>query len=184
MFFRDRNKSLKLHAPTHGPKWNQLGLETVVELPHAPPWSTFVKGPLLWTRLQRDGWMVTSPFEQPSLEEVVTDRVDWLKLERQTPTLERSLPYGWALQQVHHCRSGNIKNQPTAFESFALLPPSAEPIPQPTWEWADFDAPRRRLVWTADCTLYTARWTQQGPREPRPLLNTNGLAFEQKQAPY
>jgi len=33
MFFRDRDKSLKLFTSAHAPKWNHLGIKTVTELP-------------------------------------------------------------------------------------------------------------------------------------------------------
>ncbi len=184
MFFRDLDHSLRLYALAHAPAWDQLGIKTATELPKVPPWTTMDQGHLLWTRLQRDGWLVTRPFVHPSLEEVVTDHVDWLKLEQQTPTLERRLPFGWTLQQVHCIRSGRQQNQPISFQSFALLPPNAEPVAMPTWEWADFDASRHRLVWTADCTLFAAPWTTKGLGEPKALLDTSGMGFVPVKAPY
>lgn len=182
LFFRDRDKTLKLHASAHAPQWNHAGIQTVTELPHFPPWTALAQVPFIHRRLQRYGWTTAFPVEYPTPGQIMSD-ADWERIARQTPAFDRSLPGGWTLRQIR-CGPRKKLRQGISNESFSLLPPGGEPIPMPDWEWADHDAPRNRLVWTADCTLFAAPWTRRGLGAPRVLLDTNGFGFETKQAPY
>jgi hypothetical protein len=182
MFVHDRSHTLKLYASAHKPVWDKLGIKTVDELPAIPPWNAIAKGPLLWTRLQRDGWIVTVPYEPNPW--APSPLVKWHGTDKRTPTLERSLTGGWTLRQQHGCRSGVLHNQPIASESFALVAPDGEPVPKPAWEWADYDTPRKRIVWTAGRMLFAAPWTTAGPGGEQVLFDANGLGFVRREAPY
>jgi hypothetical protein len=57
-------------------------------------------------------------------------------------------------------------------------------LPRPGWEWAEWDAARRRLVWTEACILYGADLSRDGLQPATPLIDANPMSFVARQAPY
>ena len=52
------------------------------------------------------------------------------------------------------------------------------------WEWAEFDAPRRRLVWAEQGTIRCAPVEPEGVGAVRELFDARPLSFEPLAAPY
>ncbi len=183
MFFRDENGSVKLLAHPHTPQWDHLGMEVVAEAPNRPPWSTMMTGCYLWKRLQRDGWTASTGWTECP-PEAAAGVAQWFEKNPLRIVFVKGSICGWSLYQFYWCGLNHDKNRGTTFETFALMSPAGEFINQPDWEWADFDALRNRLVWTAGCRLYCASITAEGLGTANLLLNTEGMRFEPRQAPY
>jgi hypothetical protein len=158
-------------------------MEVVAEAPNRPPWSTMVTGCYLWKRLQRDGWTASTGWEK-CLAEEATGIARWSEKNVHRIAFVKELPRGWNLHQFHWCGLHHDENRGISFQTFALASPASELIHQPDWEWADYDAVRNRLVWTAGCRLYAASVTAGGAGTANLLLNTEDMRFEPRQAPY
>ena len=52
----------------------------------------------------------------------------------------------------------------------------------PDWEWAELD--NKRLVWSTEGKLYTARIRPAGLVDERELFDFNKLNYERIEAPY
>lgn len=66
----------------------------------------------------------------------------------------------------------------------ALHHDDGDVIECPTWEWADVDAPRQRVVWAEAGTIFAASLGREGLTGQRALLDTNPMTFEAIVAPY
>lgn len=75
-------------------------------------------------------------------------------------------------------------NRGVAFETFALISRENEIHQMPDWVSADFDAPRGRVVWTADNKLYAAALKSTGLEKAKMLCDGQELRFSRIQAPY
>ncbi len=183
MFFRDVDGVVKLLATEEKPHWDHLGMPVVAKLPDQPPWSTMVRGRYLWLRLQRDGW-TAAPSAWEKCPVADSDKTRRGEVNPPRMVFEKPLPHGWKLRQAEGDWHSRQHNQPSGFMTFDLVTPDGKVLRQTDWEWAEFDAVRNRLVWTADCILYAAGITPDGPRTANLLLDTRGMGFEPREAPY
>jgi hypothetical protein len=87
----------------------------------------------------------------------------------------RSVGYGWFLQK-------RVRSE--IREEHALLAPSGDTVPLPSWDWADFDAPRARVVWAEAGVVYAARAGGNGLETTRALFDAGPMKFEALKAPY
>jgi hypothetical protein len=184
LFFAEDGR-LRLRAKPCAPDWDQLGIEVVSDFPDTMRWKSMVAPESLhFVRLQRDGWVAVTPWEKCPKAEAAGE-AHWQKKE--TPhriIFERPLPFGWALRQTCWCGLHHDRNRGIAWESFAIVSPSGEVDARRSWEWADYDSDRSRVVWTEDCALHAAAITPAGLDAPRLLLDTRGMTFERRIAPY
>jgi hypothetical protein len=183
MFFRDVDGEVKLWALPDIPKWDFIGLKTVRELPDTAPWNMMTKGSLQFIQLQRDGWIPVTPYGHCE-ENEAKGAARWQEKRPHRIIFEKALFHGWTLRQTHWCGRHKDQNRGISWEAFALVSPDGRVHPRPDWEWADVDAVRNRLVWTADRILFAAGIYPSGLGTPNLLLNTNGMRFEPRQAPY
>jgi hypothetical protein len=69
-------------------------------------------------------------------------------------------------------------------ETHQLATPKGAIVPQPTWEWAEVDEPRQRVVYAEGGLLWAARIGRDGLDEPRPIFDARPMQFEPLVAPY
>ena len=117
-------------------------------------------------RLERDNWRMVR-------EE------DWGSIyQKKLPggrTLEKVFCYG----DIHGRTPGKSVYQ----DIHKLLSPSGESaVDASDWEWADFDAYRKRLVYAAGGVLYAM--DLKHPDAPVPLQDFNDMKYARIQAPY
>jgi hypothetical protein len=87
--------------------------------------------------------------------------------------LTRPVGSGWLLRKI-------VRAEP--HESHQLLGDTVIDLPE--WEWAEYDVPRRRVVWAEQGTIRTARMTSDGLGDSRLLFDARPMRFEAIAAPY
>jgi len=93
-----------------------------------------------------------------------------------TRKLEKPWVQGWSLRK----RLVRIR-----LEEHALVRPDGRVVERTSWQWADVDRERERLVWAEAGKIYAARASAQEPHgEPRLLFDANPMSFEAIAAPY
>jgi hypothetical protein len=163
------------------PQWNELGVRTTTTRPSA--WGGFLRGSLLFDRLQRDGWSATSEFEVVD-QENAGDIAKWRDRRVHRALFRKSLLYGWALEQTHWVGLNSDSNRGVAFETFAIVSPSGCKSACKGWVSADWDAARERVVWTTDDRLFGARLGIDGLGEARLIYDASDIRFVARKAPY
>lgn len=185
MFFKERGVT-RIRAPRVKPAWDRLGMEMIEVGTDTPRWRVVVHPEsLVFTKLQRDGWIARTAWEPCGVEEAA-GLVRW-RGEGNTPhriVFEKPLRHGWTLRRTCWCGGRGVVNRGIAWESFALVSATGAVEARPGWEWADVDALRGRLVWTEDCVLYGAEVKPAGIDGGRALFDTRGMSFEPRVAPY
>jgi hypothetical protein len=187
MFFRDVDGLLKLWARDHDPEWDHLGLKTTPELPDSAPWNRIKtrRNDIHTARLQRDGWVVVSPWEEaPKSESLGVAR--WREgCTQDRMILKKPFSEGWELRQTLWSGSNYDERRRISFEVFDLVSPAGEVERHPEWEWADVDSARNRLVWTDGCNLFAAGIPRvKGLLTTNLLLNTREMRYHPIKAPY
>ena len=86
----------------------------------------------------------------------------------------RPVGAGWLLRKI-------VLAEPR--EAHELVGPRTT-VDLPDWEWADFDAPRRRIVWAERGTICATTVDQNGLADLRQLFDANPMRFEPIPAPY
>ncbi len=189
MFFRDEDGVTRIRAIlTVPPEWDHLHgkLPIVAQATDTPRWRSVVH-PDSWffTKLQRDGWRATTPWEPcPPAEAAAEPSLHGSRGKHHRIVLEKPALSGWTLRQTYWCGGGRAFNRGISWQSFALISPTGTIEHRPTWEWADVDRSRNRVAWTEDCVLHVADATSAGLGPPRPLLDTRSMKFERLLAPY
>jgi len=150
-----------------------------------PQGNTWGGGGLFYLRAERaDDWDALRPVDGHSrlgggsyLERLARDgwrHAGKTKAAQGGKAYEKDLGAGWVLRKK--AVGGNEHHQLRApDQSIRLLP---------AWEWADFDAPRQRLLWAEAGVLQAAALGPDGPGQPRQLFDARGMTFERLQAPY
>lgn len=91
----------------------------------------------------------------------------------------------WVLQKEFPANS--IPGKLIDYEDHTLFSqdPDIASIPCPNWEWADWDAERKSLVWAQGGCLYRAPLPKADDGlKPKLLYDFNGMTFDRRQAPY
>lgn len=88
---------------------------------------------------------------------------------------EKALGKGWTLHKI-------LGDEPK--EQHRLRATDGRVIDLPQWEWADLDAPRRRIVWAEAGSIRCAPLTHDGIGPVRELFDARPMAFEPIPAPY
>ncbi len=164
------------------PEWDELHLPIL----RKPPFPETESRSLDYhgIRLLRDGWRPVIPPPPASSEEMAA----WARLG------ERSV-------YRSSDRTAGVSSKPAGREpcdqksrtriaatgcsrTFTIVSPSRELCAEPSWEWADFDDERGRVVWTEDCCLFAATITGGRRGDPTKLLDTREMRFERRVAPY
>lgn len=104
---------------------------------------------------------------------------------------ERALPDGSTLRRLH-VTSVSHPHLPKELDLHELVAPNGDTTLLPTWEWADYDAPRARLVWTADGKVWAASWpppsecVESGDpvAHAQELYDVVDVRFTRRRAPY
>lgn len=180
LFFRDDDRVLRLYMGRPcGLRWNQLTLPVSTTRPSA--WAGFMEG---FDRLQRDGWTAETELarvDRKSAAEIAS----WTGSSSiHRAVFRKVLCYGWALERTYWCGINRDDNRGISFETFALVSPANVKTSCADWTSADWDAPRQRIVWTADNQLFAAALDVRGASEPRLLYDARALGFVERKAPY
>lgn len=183
LFIQNEHGRLQLHALPMESEYDHLNIPVVRDLPPGEPWRSMAKDSQYLVRLQRDGWLAVTPFEKCSAQEAA-GITEWKQRHPERIILEKPLLYGWRLRLTHWCGLHDDSNRPLSFDTYALIAPDGTITHQPGWEWAEFDAPRKRMVWTEGCILSQALLSRSGMEISRTLFDTNQIQFERVQAPY
>lgn len=106
-------------------------------------------------------------------------RDGWVRVPRRTSgdraaTWEKALGAGLLLR----------KTVVDEAEHHAIQEPDGSVWDRRTWDWADHDLPRDRLVWTEGGVLHAAALRTGRLGEPRVLRDFRGMTFEPLAAPY
>jgi hypothetical protein len=164
------------------PQWDEVRLPILRKSPF--PEAKSLELGYSGIRLLRDGWRPVTPAPPASPEELAV----WARLPRRG-VFDKIGPEGWRIRQT--CWRGTLRSKGQnqnrrngTFETFALVSPSGDVFDEPSWEWADFDDARGRVVWTRDCCLFAAKVTGGRRGDPMMLLDTREMKFERRIAPY
>lgn len=141
----------------------------------------------LW-RLVRDGWVVRG---QRELEPSALVQRGGLPTSTTAQVFERHLPDGSTLRRLH-VTSVPLPHLPKELDLHELVAPNGDKTPLPTWEWADYDAPRARLVWTNHGQLWAVPWPHPQAHTPHHdiiagaqlLHDVVDFRFVRRRAPY
>lgn len=183
-FFQDADGTLKLWGDLSDLKWDFVRIKVAHQLPEAIPWRSVPKGfGRYHMKLQRDGWKPVSDYGTCP-EEECAGIARWLGGRVDRIVFEKPLLRGWVLRRTYWRGGHRDPNRSRVFETFALKPPKRDIVCRMPWEWADRDAPRKRLVWTEDCQLFTAPLFTKGPGPARLLFDAGPFRFEAIEAPY
>jgi hypothetical protein len=189
MFTRDGRGAEMIYVKPHEvypvppePEWDKLHLPILRKPPF--PEAESLNLDYHGIRLLRDGWRPVIPPPPASSEEMAA----WARLGERS-VYEKLGPDGWRIQQT--CWQGTLRSKAQnqnrrngVFETFTIVSPSREMCAEPSWEWADFDDERSRVVWTEDCCLFAATVTGGRRGDPTKLLDTREMRFERRVAPY
>ena len=145
------------------PARTDLPLTVTEQSPFQPDFGNECPG-VYCHRLVRDGW------------------VEKLQTE-QSIVYEKPLTSGWALQKLFV--SGHPGNGFGCYwERHRIVHPARRlKVDGSTWRWADFDAPRNRILYAKNGMLY-ALTVAEDFGTPKMLYNFNDMKFEAVQAPY
>lgn len=119
-------------------------------------------------RLIRDGWTRCA-----DIHSSVWNRVF---------AFEKILPGGWILAKLVHHATNAQRESPYWEEHELISPDRAIVLPQPHWEWAEWD--RDRLVWASEGRLETGELSENGILGVSVIYDFNGMMFEPLVAPY
>lgn len=129
-------------------------------------------------RLLRDGWTLRDTRTEPGGAfhdgERVTNTIRTFSLStRGQARLER------------HNHVEPLGPRPFTYDTHALVDAVGTRHERPSWEWAQVDRERDRLVWAEDGQLWAGQLNSRGLYgEPRRLYDFRGLRFQRRQAPY
>ena len=112
-----------------------------------------------FARLERDGWSIKG--ERDDEESKVT-----------TVVLERALEANWYLRKESPVGEGLPETHTLFHKTSGTL------LPMPTWEWAEWDAPRKRLLWAEDGKLMAAGFAKGNFGVPQTLKDFSQMSFE------
>jgi hypothetical protein len=185
LFFQERGTTrIRAHLLS-SPEWDHLKIPVIPYDTETPEWRTVLHPEsTFFTRLQRDGWVARTAWERCSPAEAEGEAT-WKKGEVPLRIVfEKLLPFGHSLHQTHWCGSHRDPNRGSSWESFAIVSPDGSRTRYPSWEWADVDPTRGRVVWAEDGVLSAATVSPAGLNAERPLLDTRAMTFERLLAPY
>ena len=186
LFFRGTDGIVRFASRTDArPEWDLLGIEVVLWLPEELRPAMATPDTNFFVRLQRDGWVARTAWERcpPAEREAIgSDRMPRGSVHR--IVFEKELRFGWTLRQTHQVGPALVPNRGVSWETFALVSPTGEVDPRPSWEWADAEPDRPRVVFTEDCVLRAVTLSRSGLGAPETLLDTRGMTFERRTAPY
>ncbi len=168
-FFKDLDGRTKLSGWfPQPPSWDSLGFDTVEEIPATLPWNSDPEARNDSMILRRDGWRLARA----------------ARTHKENDVFEKALSHRWFLQLTRRSRSHREGNKAMRYETFSLSRPEEGEVLAMPWEWAEWDAPRQRLVWTEDCQLFAAPIHRDGPGPSRLLFDARPLGYEAVKAPY
>lgn len=186
LFFRGGDGVVRFASRTDvRPDRDQLGMEVVPWLPEELRPAAPTPDTNFFVRLQRDGWVARTRWEKCPPAELASIGVARLARDAvHRIVFEKELRFGWTLRQTHWVGLPGVPNRGVSWETFALVSPTAEVDPRPSWEWADAEPDRPRVVFTEDCVLRAVPLSKTGLGTPETLLDTRGMRFERLRAPY
>ena len=123
-----------------------------------------------YVRLQRDGWGLVQYRNQVSPR-------------RNEDIFEKPLTSGWTLRKRALCGTNPPEGCGCYWDVHELVSPGGEEtIPQPDWEWAEWDG--RRLMWASQGRLFASAIRSAGIYAPTELYDFNPMKFQAIEAPY
>lgn len=126
-----------------------------------------------YPRLRRDGWTKTG---QVAIGDAGRHDVG---------VFEKALPHGAVLEKSHHGRVGGHEDgRGCYFEEHAVVAREGARTEHAGWEWADYDADRRRVVFARDGRVWAARVGRDGLGEASCLFDATTLRYRPVPAPY
>ncbi len=144
---------------------------SVVGPPAELPWSGWEDRRVYFPRLVRDGWRQVR-------------RCD-LSPRHDVHVFEKPLPCHHVLEKAFHGTSERRREgRGCYYEEHGVLSPSGGRVEHSDWEWADLDAPRRRVIYASAGCVWAASIDQGGVGAPKLLCDTRSLRFEANSAPY
>ena len=119
-------------------------------------------------RLVRDGWK-------------------WTSRSAELDVFEKPLSRGLTLRKMFHCvwnSKSHVEGRGVYWESHEICDADGNVVVDgANWSWADFDKPRKRVVFAEDGAIFALRAANiQG--EPKKLHDFNDMKYERIQAPY
>jgi hypothetical protein len=164
------NRKVWLNTPSPGivvpyPARTGSGLETSRDFPFETYFGGECPGVYLH-RLARDGWT-----EKHQAENSVV--------------YEKRLAFGWALQKLFvNGRPAQGNGYGVYWERHRIINPERRlKIDGSGWRWADYDAPRNRILYAKNGVLFSLPVTADFGM-PVMLRSFNGMKFEAVKAPY
>jgi hypothetical protein len=120
-----------------------------------------------YVRLQRDGWTLIKQSNH-SLDA--------------TATFEKPLANGWTLRKIAHEQIGAPPGKGCYWDEHAVIDNKGHETVHTDWEWADVDG--KRLVWSAEGSLFAASVEQRSLGKSKLLRDFNDDQFAALEAPY
>lgn len=122
-----------------------------------------------YLRLQRDGWTLQDGLSAGWGDECAV--------------FEKALPNGWILRKYAHAEVGAPPGKGCYWDEHELEHAQFQRRMQlAKWEWAERDGDS--VVWAEDGRLHRASVDTEGLGATQVLLDSNGMAFEARAAPY
>ena len=126
-----------------------------------------------YPRLRRDGWTKTG---QTTIG---------TKGHHDVGVFEKPAGHGLVLVKHHHGTAGpRREGRGCYYEEHTLVARDGTRTERPDWEWADVDAPRRRVVYASGGRLWAAPVTRSGLGDARCLFDATTLQYASLEAPY
>jgi hypothetical protein len=138
----------------------------------APPGPMSIDNGHYHLRLERDGWR-----RRPDLNSGVRGNA--------VTVFDKDVTSGWTLRKRTHAAFPLSPGRGVYFDEHDLVNRATGAItPYASWEWADLDLHRDRLVWADAGKLWTGRLGANGLEGVSMLYDFNPLRFERLIAPY
>jgi hypothetical protein len=171
---------------------------TGVRRVECPDWAVH---PLIY-RLKRDSWAhVTETKVDLECKEYFRDVKGFKFLDASSEVLwnadssvktygtqhefAKSLSFGWELRKLIHVGSNPKKGKGSVWEQHALFHSESRlQMLYPDWEWADYDAPRDRILYAEKGKIFAVKLTQEGLGEPIELFDSTQYGRDPVIAPY
>lgn len=125
--------------------------------------------PIYFSRLERDGWVLKYSDEESSRYNVL---------------FEKPLPHRRVLRKTFHSGFENVPGRGVYWDDHQLADSAGTLLADgKRWEWADYDSPRRRIVFAQGGCLFALR-VGKTLGEPVLLKDFNAMKFAAVPAPY
>lgn len=97
----------------------------------------------------------------------------------------KKIDENWTLLKTVHCSSEPLRGKGSYWEDHKLINESKSfEIQKPDWEWADYDAPRDRILYAEKGKIFAVKFTKEGLGEPIELFDSTQYGRDPVIAPY